>query len=396
MTPETLFNRLYEAIDSGVETTELTRESVLASSPDWHREAALTFGSWEQYLAAAVIRLRGQVSGERRVDESTQDEPRPDRVVDGRSRGHVFGVSDQGYAFVVPMETLPSDASPGLAWVDGAEDHLLQRLDSSEDDTGVLLFTSAGNGLAVDMRLLSVWEPGALIRSLQLRFSGLVAGEKIVCALPKRALRTGNRLHFITTDGQVKVSDPAEYRKLSSEALLATVLRDGDALCTVVAAPEESLLSLWSSMGKALVFETSEIRSQGRKAGGVRGIQLDEGAGVVSGFTANDHAMVILATAQGFLKRMRLSDFRSQGRAGGGLQTCRLSPGDTVACVAPVELDGDVVLLTSSGLIARFPAYDVPLHGRAARGEAMLQLSAGETIVHVSGVPAGAWAGGAP
>jgi hypothetical protein len=89
MTPETLFNRLYEAIDSGVETTELTRESVLASSPDWHREAALTFGSWEQYLAAAVIRLRGQVSGERRVDESTQDEPRPDRVVDGRSRSAI-------------------------------------------------------------------------------------------------------------------------------------------------------------------------------------------------------------------------------------------------------------------------------------------------------------------
>lgn len=391
MTPETLFSRLNDAIDDGATPEGLLKDQVLAESPNWHREAVLAFGSWEAYIAAALVRLRRITAGERRVaEDSRPDEPRPERVVGPAGRGHVFAISTRGYAFVLSLADVPATWERALYDLDAPEDHTLARLDAAEDDTAVVLVTSLGNGLAVDLRLLPAWESDALVRPLTQRFSGLESSERLVCAFPKRALRTGNRVYFVSTGGQVKASDASEYRKLSSEALAATLLRDDDSLLTAFAAPAECRITLWSSMAKALVFEAEELRSQGRKATGVKGIGLDEGAHVVAAFVGHEEGMVVLATRQGYFKRMRMTDFRPQGRAGGGLQTCRLVAGDEVVSVCAVELAGDLTVITTTGRVARFPAYEVPLHGRAARGDQLLELQDGEQILRIQGVAAGA------
>ncbi len=390
MTPETLFSRLNDAIDDGASADSLLKECALAESPSWHREAVLTFGSWEAYIAAALVRLRRITAGERRTaDDTRPDEPRPERIAGPAGRSHVFAISHRGYAFVLSMQDVPATWERALYTLDAPEDHILARIDAAEDDTSVVLLTSQGNGLAVDLRLLPAWESDALVRPLTQRFSGLDGSERLVCAFPKRALRTGNRVYFVSTGGQVKASDASEYRRLSSEALAATLLREEDDLLTAFAAPAECRITLWSSMAKALVFEAEELRSQGRRATGVKGIGLDEGAHVVAAFVGDEEGMVVLATRHGYFKRMRMADFRPQGRAGGGLQTCRLVAGDEVVSVCSVDLAGDLTVITTTGRLARFPAYEVPLHGRAARGDQLLQLDDGEQVLRIQGVPAG-------
>jgi DNA gyrase subunit A len=143
-----------------------------------------------------------------------------------------------------------------------------------------------------------------------------------------------------------------------------------------------------SSAGKAIHFPTEDVRSQGRRATGVRAIQLDAGARVVGAFATEGVDWVALATEQGMMKRMPITEYRPQGRSGGGLQTYRVTD-DPVASVAALPIDGDVVVLTNRGRVTRFPAFDLPLGNRAAKGEPCVQLEPGETVEQLLGVPAG-------
>jgi DNA gyrase/topoisomerase IV subunit A len=398
MSRDRLLTQLLEFIDSGAEAPHLTRDSVQTDTPEWYREAIVVFGGWDAYLAATLVHLRRfyETQERRESNESNEvvDEPRPERKVGNDANADGYVLARSGYAFTMALERLNATPAPQLqTFPDGPPGgHDPDAFVAGGDDSGVVLFTSGGNGLAVDARLLPTWTPDALVRPLTTRFSGLQTDERIVTALSRRVLRDQDRFYFFTTGGQLKATDMVEYRKLSSEATLSTLMREDDFLLTVVAGKTDASLAVWSSLGKGLVFDASEVRSQGRKATGVKAIGLDPGADVVSAFVAPRDGFVVLATNNGFLKRMRMSDFRPQGRAGNGLQTCRLTPSDTVACVAPVPLAGDILVLTSHGRAARFPAYDVPLMNRAARGEVLLPLDAGETLISVQGVPAGRFA----
>jgi DNA gyrase subunit A len=397
MSREQLLSRLLEFIDSGAEANHLTREAVLADTGDWYREAIVTFGSWDQYLAATLVHLRRfYETQERRESDSSAaeliDDERPERKVGSASYNDAYVVAASGFAFVLQAAALHASTLPSLTRFPAGPHggHTPESLVIADDDPGVCVFTSGGNGLAVDARLLPRYEPDAVVRPLNARFSGISSDETVVSVLPRRALRDMARFYFMTVQGQMKASDTSEYRKMSSEATVSTLTRDDDALLCVLAGASDAMLSVWSSLGKALVFDASEVRSQGRKATGVKAIALDPGARVVSAFvSAGRSSFVVLATAQGLFKRMRMSDFRPQGRAGNGLQTCRLNPGDEVSGVASIGLADDVVILTSRGRYTRFPVYDIPLMGRAAKGENLVPLEDGETVVSVQGLPAG-------
>lgn len=397
MSREQLLSRLLEFIDSGAEANHLTREAVLADAGDWYREAIVVFGSWDQYLAATLVHLRRfyETQERRESDNSSAelvDDERPERVIGIAANNDAYVVAASGFAFVLQAALLQTNVGPSLSRFPAGPHggHTPESMTIADDDPGVCIFTSGGNGLAVDARLLPRYEPDAVVRPLTARFSGLSSDETVISVLPRRALRDMARFYFITVQGQLKASDTTEYRKMSSEATLSTLMREEDALLNVLAGPNDAMLSLWSSLGKALVFDASEVRSQGRKATGVKAIALDPGARVVSAFvSAGRNAFVVLATAQGLFKRMRMSDFRPQGRAGNGLQTCRLNPGDEVASVATIALGDDVVILTSTGRYTRFPVYDIPLMGRAAKGDSLMDLNDGETIVSVQGLPPG-------
>ena len=397
MSREQLLSRLLEFIDSGAEAGHLTREAVMVDAGDWYREAIVTFGSWDQYLAATLVHLRRfyETQERRESDSATAeliDDERPERTTGSAANNDAYVVAASGFAFVMQAPLLHASETPSLNRFPAGPhgEHIPESIVVADDDPGVCVFTSGGNGLAVDARLLPRYEPDAIVRPLNARFSGLSSTETVISVLPRRALRDLARFYFITVQGQLKASDTSEYRKMSSEATLSTLVRDDDALLCVVAGANDAMLSVWSSLGKALVFDAAEVRSQGRKATGVKAIALDPGARAVSAFvSAGRSTFVVLATAQGLFKRMRMSDFRPQGRAGNGLQTCRLNPGDEVVCVASIALADDVVIVTSKGRYARFPVYDIPLMNRAAKGDSLIALGDSETLVSVQGFPAG-------
>lgn len=397
MDERTFISRLLAYIDDGAEADNLTESALRDDAPELYRAGLALFGSWDAALASALVFLREfyeKVEARERREEGEADVidvDRPERTVGPAASWELYALATSGVMMRLDAERLPTTARPELRELGdgpGAE-HRLERLFRGADDSAAVLVSNRGNGVSVDHRLLASWERDAAPRQPSLQFSGLERDEVFAAAMPRRAVRDAERIYSVSLGGQLKATDAKEYRRLSTEAMVALLLRDDDVLVSVFAGETDASVCVASSHGKALVFDASTVRSQGRRATGVRAIALDPDATVVGAFVVEPGAHMVLATESGLLKRTPMSAFRPQGRAGGGLQTCRLANDDHVAAVGSVDPAGDVVLVTDRGRYTRFPAFDVPFGDRAARGEAMVALEDGEQIVQVIGLPAG-------
>lgn len=382
-------------IEAGGDADDLLESAFSVDSREIYDSAIAEHGSWDGALAAALVYVVRKDAGNMDRDRSTgpapTDVPPPERTVGPDSRLPLYLIGRSGQVLHTALDRLRASATPRLAELPegpGAQ-HRPERMTMGIDDPGLVIVTNTGNGVAIDSRLLPAWERDALTRPLNHRFGDMSDDEVGAAVLPRRLLRDADRFYSVSVFGQIKATDASEYKRLSADATTAVLLRDDDALFDVFAGAARADVFVASSLAKAIVFSTSDIRSQGRKATGVRAIALDPDARVVGAFDTAGQEWVVLATDRGLMKRMPLTEFRPQGRGGGGLQTCRLNPGDHVASMAPAPIDGDVVVLTSTGRFARFPTYSLPFGGRAAKGEPVLELGADELVIQVLGVPAG-------
>ena len=393
MDHEKLIDTLLVRIDKGATADELLESSMKTSSADYHREVVQAFGTWERFLTELAITARGmenqQPTGPSRV--ALEDEERPERSVGAGATRPVTVLTHEGQILNMSLDKLPATRVPELReFPAGPGSFAPHKLVLGIFDTGLALFTNKGNIIVVDRRLLAEHKPGEHVRPLGNRFPGIEEGEGIVDVMPLSYLRNQERYYTVTSLGQIKASNTTELHRISREPSVGFLLKGSDKLIAAFAAPRRSQVYAGGSHAKAIQFSTSDIRSQGRKATGVRAISLGTDEEVVSAFPLRGGKRnIALVTSAGVIKRMPMREFRKQGRGGGGLQSCRLNSGDKVASMAQVSLGGDLLLLTSTGRFARFPAYDLPFGGRAAKGEPLLSLTPGERVQQILGVPAG-------
>lgn len=380
-------------IDSGADDDALLETTIGIDSPELYRTGVETFGSWDAALAAALVWLRALEAAPSAGEESSVllDVPRPERRVRPEAHTSLFVVAHSGAMLEYDLDRVAVRHDRALDSLPDAPISGAQRaawLVAGGDDTSMVLVTTRGQGVAADSRLLGRWDVDTLVREPSHRFSGLDSDEVFATGVLRRQVRLADRFYSVSVFGQIKASDAKEYERLSADATPALLLKDGDALLEVFAGAADTHVFVASSAGKGIHFPTADIRSQGRRATGVRAIGLDAGARVVGAFDTAGCEWIVLATDAGIMKRMPMSEFRPQKRGGGGLQTYRVSD-DPVAAVAGAPIDGDVIVLTDRGRVTRFPTYDLPLANRAGRGEPMLQLEEGEAVVQLMGVPAG-------
>jgi hypothetical protein len=392
---DTVISRILARVDASMDAAALDEATAEGADPALVAGARAAFGSWAAAVAATLVHLRAfyeRIARNNADDDAPAgpaDDPWPERVVGPDSDVDAWALLDGQRAALVALPHLGARAEPWLDHPDGAgEEGDLRRLVLSGGDTGLILVTASGAAVALDQRLLPPWDGGPPGRALAHRFEGLEHGDPVVAALPRSSFRAAPRYYTLSSSGNLKASDTAELRKLGTEAMAAALVRD-DVIVDAFAGPVDAPIFVASSHGKAIVFESGEIRSQGRKATGVRAIALDPDATAVGGFVVQPGAWIVLAMRSGLLKRTRVNEYRPQGRAGGGLQSVRLSPDDRVVAVGQGRLGDDLVVITSAGRWGRFPLWCVPPAGRAGRGERVLAIEDGETITAVAAAPAG-------
>lgn len=399
MNQQEIIAALHELASKVNDPEELEEARIAQVQNDLYRASRSTFGTWERTLAAALSealqaggRARSSSSSHQSASHSaTLQEAPASREITAAASYPLYALSDHGYLTTLALSKLPETEIGQWAYLPEGpgREAWPERVIMGEGDDGTFFALAAdGTGSSLHRPHFAEWSPDA--RPARYVDHVLRAEDQPVVAMfPRRYLRLAQRVYAVATDGQVKATDTGEYAKrLSNEAMDVILPRGEEHAYAMFAGRDDAEIFIASSSGKAIVFSATELRSQGLRAQGVRGINLDDGHTVVGAFEIEEDD-VILVTEQGYIKRTPLCEFRPQGRGGAGLQTCRLGDGDRVIAMVQASINDDLLLIDTDGQYLRIPVWKIPQMARAARGEKMVAPTSEQQILDACVVPAG-------
>lgn len=216
-------------------------------------------------------------------------------------------------------------------------------------------------------------------------------GEKITGLIPVREFHEDECLFMVTRRGTVKKTDLTAFKRPLGRGIIALGLDEGDQLIGVARTKAGDQVILSTRDGMAIRFDESDVRSMGRPAYGVRGINLtddDEVIGMVVANSEEDPASLLTVCAHGYGKRTALAEYRSQSRGGKGLidikTTDRNGP---VVAIAKVTDADEVMLTTTGGNIIRTRVADISLIGRNTQGVRLIRLDEGDAVGSLAKLP---------
>src|SRR5699024_6791316 len=192
-------------------------------------------------------------------------------------------------------------------------------------------------------------------------------------------------LFFTTKNGLSKRVALPNFANIRRGGLIAVTLRDEDELISVRYTDGTKDIGIATRKGYFIRFDENNVRSMGRVASGVRGIQLREDDEVVSMEIIEEDAYILHVTNNGIGKRTLESQYRKTNRGGKGYFVCRLTEetGEVVK-VKVVSGEEDIMLITVAGVLIRIPITDIPITGRNTQGVRLIRLQGDEQVATVA------------
>ncbi len=219
-------------------------------------------------------------------------------------------------------------------------------------------------------------------------------GETLSAFLPLPQASEGKCLLFATRRGLVKKTELSQYENVRSNGIIAILLEDNDALIGVRITDGNQEVVLSTRQGQAIRFKEEEVRSMGRSAYGVNGMDLDKGDKngkggdeVVSMAIVREGETLLTVSELGFGKRTPASEYRLTHRGGKGVITMQVTDRTgAVVNVRQVGIDDQVMLITDGGKVIRLKVKDVRIIGRNTQGVHLVKLDPGERVRAVAGL----------
>ena len=210
----------------------------------------------------------------------------------------------------------------------------------------------------------------------------LLEHEKITAILPVTEFTHDRFVFMATAHGTVKKTPLSEFSRPRPSGIIAVDLDDGDFLVGAALTDGKHDVMLFSSGGKAVRFEESDVRPMGRGAHGVRGMLLDKGQRVISMLVAEDEQQSVLtATENGFGKRTPIVEYTRHGRGTKGMIAIQQSERNgQVVAAALVRPDDEVMLISTGGVLIRTLVKSIREMGRSTQGVTLINLGDGEKL----------------
>ena len=132
--------------------------------------------------------------------------------------------------------------------------------------------------------------------------------------IPVRQFREDECLFMVTRRGTVKKTELTAFKRPLGRGIIALGLEENDQLIGVARVKAGDHVILSTREGMSIRFDESRVRSMGRQAYGVKGIDLLDGDEVVGMIVANgdeDPASILTVCARGYGKRTLLTEYRT-------------------------------------------------------------------------------------
>jgi DNA gyrase subunit A len=343
-------------------------------------------------IRADLRELKSRYADPRRSEISDEEVGDFDKEALIREEYMVVTVTHDGYIKRLPPSTYRAQGrgGRGIAATNTKEGDFLEHMFVALTHDYILFFTDKGKVYwlkVYDLPLAARTAGGrAVVNLLQLG-----EGERITGMVPVREFRADENLMMVTRRGTVKKTELVAFRRPLGRGIIALGLDENDQLIGVARTKTGDHVILSTKDGMAIRFDENRVRSMGRPAYGVKGIDLAEGDEVVGMVVANgdgDPASLLTVCAQGYGKRTPLSEYRIQNRGGKGLIDIQTSERNgPVVAMAKVTDEDEVMLTTNGGMVIRTLVDTIRTIGRNTQGVRLIKLDEGDSVSSLAKLP---------
>ena len=291
-----------------------------------------------------------------------------------------------GYIKRLPADTYKSQrrGGRGITALQTREEDFVEHLFITSTHNYMLFFTNKGK--MYKLKTYEIPEAGrqakgtALVNLLQLD-----ADEKVSAVIKIKDFDDGKYLIFMTKNGTVKKSLLKDYDTNRNTGLLAISLLEDNELISVKHSRGTTELITVTKKGMSIKFSEEDVRSMGRTAMGVRGINLSAGDSVVGMDIIEEGAYLLVVSENGYGKRTPVADYRIQTRGGKGILTYKVAPktGKLVGMKVVKEND-EVMLINMTGVVIRLNVNEVSMQGRSTQGVKLMRIGEKDVLVSMA------------
>ncbi len=274
----------------------------------------------------------------------------------------------------------------GVIGINTIEDDFIEDLFVTSSHNYIMFFTNKGK--AYRIKAFEIGESSrtargtAIINLLQLE-----KDEQVSAVFPIKDYGEDLFLTMVTKNGMIKKTNLEAFQNIRKGGLIALTLREDDELIGVYVTKDTDHILIGTREAQGIVFATSEVRSMGRTAMGVRSIRLKEKDEVIGATVIRPDEQILVATEKGLGKRTLTDEFRPQRRGGMGLKIATLTErtGEVIG-ITSVKEEEELLMITSEGVIIRIDVSQISILGRYAQGVKLVNVEDDVQVVCIAKV----------
>jgi DNA gyrase subunit A len=330
-------------------------------------------------------------------------------------------VSHSGYLKRTAISTYRNQrrGGTGRTGMKTRDEDFVEHLFIASTHAYILIFTNTGR-----VYWLKVYEiPDVSAAGKGKHITNLVSlqpGETVRTMLAVRDLEEeGKYIFFATRNGTVKKTELKDFSHVRSIGIYAINIEQGDELVAVRVTDGQQIIFLASHDGQAVRFEEGDVRSMGRNATGVRGMNLaekdyivgmattdkpevarttaearakkkDDAAAVAEGadLIPEKGSLILSVTENGYGKRTPADEYRLTNRGGKGVINVKTTERNgKVVGISQVTENSEVMLISQYGKIIRTESKQIRECGRSSQGVRLLNLEPGDRVAAAVVIP---------
>jgi DNA gyrase subunit A len=303
-------------------------------------------------------------------------------------------VSHSGYLKRTPISTYRQQRRGGtgrLGMRTREEDFVTQLI---VDSTHAYLLCFTNKGRVYWLKVYEIPDVGAAGKGKSIAsLLSLQPGETVRNILPVRNLEEeGKHIFFATRKGTVKKTELKDFSNVMSRGIIAIGIDEDDELVGVRVTDGQQIVFIATHNGMAIRFGEEDVRSMGRPAYGVRGIDLGKNDYVVGlAVTPKKNGVthrILSVTEAGFGKRTDVEEYRLQTRGGKGVINVKTTARNgKVVGIQLVDETSEIIVISQYGKIIRIDTNTVRAAGRSTQGVKLLNLEEGDRVAAAVVIP---------
>jgi DNA gyrase subunit A len=320
-------------------------------------------------------------------------------------------ISHSGYLKRTAISTYRQQRRGGMGrkGMSTREEDFVEQLLIASTHAYLLIFTSAGRVYWLKVYEIPDVGPAGKGKAIASLLS-LQPGEIVRSIMNVRDLEEeGKYVFFATRNGTVKKTPLKDFCNVQSRGIIAIGIEKNDELVTARITEGNKIVFLASHDGMAIRFEEADVRSMGRPAYGVRGMDLHEKDYIV-GMAVTDPAgtkktngkqaegtgadekpapsLILSVTENGYGKRTDAEEYRLIARGGKGVINVKTTERNgKVSAIMQVDEESECMIISQYGKIIRIDTNQIREAGRASQGVRLLHLDAGDRVAAAVVIP---------